>query len=193
MPLTRSIFQPRKTIPLLLGLFLSLLVCAMATSPTVNCVYDGDTIGVKSQGVRTKVRLVGIDAPELCETKRELEQPYSREAKDHLTRRLLGKTVELRGYGYKRHGLFLGEVFLDGESINLEMIEEGLAEVYRGKTPVGFSIGSYHEAENSARDAERGIWSLGDDYRSPREWRKSARLRAACALVLFGICSKKEE
>lgn len=191
--MVRYIFDPQKTICFLLGLFLILPVCSFATSPTVNCVYDGDTIGVESEGVRTRVRLVGIDAPEICETKRELEQPYGREAKDHLSRRLLGKTVELRGYGYRRHDLLLGEVFLAGESINLEMIQKGLAEVYRGKTPVGFSIGSYHEAENSARQAGRGIWSLGDDYMSPQKWRRSARLRAVCAMVLFGICSQKEE
>ena len=57
--------------------------------------------------------------------------------------------------------------------MNLEMVKAGLAEVYRGKPAPGFDNGSYEKAENEARMAGKGMWSLGDKYVSPREWRKT--------------------
>ena len=60
----------------------------------------------------------------------------------------------------------------NGKSINLEMVKAGLAEVYRGQPAKGFDNGAYWKAEKEAREAGRGMWSLGDKYVSPREWRK---------------------
>jgi endonuclease YncB( thermonuclease family) len=42
--------------------------------------------------------------------------------------------------GPDRYGRTLGEVFVDGKSVNLEMIKAGLAEVYRGKPASGQNI-----------------------------------------------------
>jgi endonuclease YncB( thermonuclease family) len=47
-----------------------------------------------------------------------------------------------------------------------------LAEVYRGQPAKGFNNDPYWKAEKEARKAGRGMWSLGDKYVSPREWRK---------------------
>ena len=66
----------------------------------------------------------------------------------------------------------LGVIYLNGRNINLEMIKIGLAEVYRGKAPKGFNLKPYLQAEAEARKVQRGMWSLGDKYISPKEWRK---------------------
>ena len=58
------------------------------------------------------------------------------------------------------------------ERINLEMVKAGLAEVYRGKPPRGLAMEPYLEAEKGAKEALKGMWSLGDKYVSPKEWRK---------------------
>jgi endonuclease YncB( thermonuclease family) len=55
------------------------------------------------------------------------------------------------------------------------MIKAGLAEVYRGKPPQGFDISPYSNVEREAREAKRGMWSLGDKYISPKEFRKMHR------------------
>jgi micrococcal nuclease len=57
------------------------------------------------------------------------------------------------------------------------MVKAGLAEVYRGKPPEGFNSTPYLEAEAEAREAKRGMWSLGDEYISPREWRRIYKKR----------------
>jgi hypothetical protein len=87
---------------------------------------------------------------------------------------VLNKTVDVKSYGADRNGRTLGEVFLlDGKNINIEMIQVGLAEVYRGKPASGLDMDAYWKAEEDAQIAKRGVWVLGDKYMSPREWRKA--------------------
>jgi micrococcal nuclease len=63
-------------------------------------------------------------------------------------------------------------VFVDGMNVNLEMVKAGLAEVYRGRPAKGLDNGPYQKAEAEAREARLNMWSLGDKYISPREWRR---------------------
>ena len=51
------------------------------------------------------------------------------------------------------------------------LVKAGLAEVYRGKHARYFNPRIYQEAEAEAKKAKRNMWSLGDKYISPREWR----------------------
>jgi endonuclease YncB( thermonuclease family) len=67
----------------------------------------------------------------------------------------------------------LGEVFVDGNNVNLEMVKAGLAEVYRGTPAPGQDVGPYWNAEDAAKKAGKGMWSLGEKYVSPREWRRT--------------------
>jgi micrococcal nuclease len=85
---------------------------------------------------------------------------------------LLNKYVDIDSYGNDRYDRTLGGVYVDGKNVNLEMIKAGLAEVYRGKPAPGFDNGPYEKAENEARSAGKGMWSLGDKYVSPRKCRK---------------------
>ncbi|MHC4184065.1 MAG: thermonuclease family protein [Planctomycetota bacterium] len=45
----------------------------------------------------------------------------------------------------------LGVVYIDGKNVNLEMVKEGLAEVYKGKPAPGFDTQPYWDAEKEAR------------------------------------------
>ena len=109
-------------------------------------VIDGDTLAVRvhiwlGQDLSTRVRLAGIDAPELkgkCDREREL----ARRARDYLLARLdpaetdteIG-AVRLREI---RHGKFAGRVVarvetLDGTDLGQELIAAGLARPYDGR------------------------------------------------------------
>ena len=87
----------------------------------------------------------------------------------------MNKAVEIKYYGLDRYKRVLGVIFLEGKNINLEMIRAGLAEVYRGKPPKGFDSKPYLQAEAEAKKTQRGMWSLGEKYISPKEWRKMHR------------------
>jgi len=61
---------------------------------------------------------------------------------------------------------------VEDKNINIEMIKEGFAEVCTERPPEGLNITPYLEAEREAKAAGRGMWSLGDKYMSPAQWRK---------------------
>ena len=56
--------------------------------------------------------------------------------------------------------------------MNLEVINAGYAEVYRGTPAAGFDSAPYWKVEEEARATKKGMWAQGDKYVSPREWRK---------------------
>ena len=135
-------------------------------------VTDGDTITVTQNGFKTKIRLVGIDAPEKSRKKHEPGQPFSQVSTKYLAGLVLNKDVEIKNYGTDLYGRTLGVVYVDGKNVNLEIVKAGFAEVYRGKPASGFDNSPYEKAENEARSAGKGMWALGDKYISPKEWRK---------------------
>jgi endonuclease YncB( thermonuclease family) len=165
----------RKIIPSLLLILAFLLPSpSLAGQYDVYRVVDGDTFIVKHGSVKLTIRLVGIDAPEISTSKHRDGQPFSRQSTQHLAGLVLNKTVDVKSYGADRNGRTLGQVFLlNGKNVNLEMVQVGFAEVYRGKPASGLEMGPYWKAEEEAKAAKRGIWVLGDKYVSPREWRRT--------------------
>ncbi|MBF0204651.1 MAG: thermonuclease family protein [Desulfamplus sp.] len=142
-------------------------------------IYDGDSIKVEGSNLTLMLRLVGIDAPESGSGKNRKSgirvngQPFSSEAKEALTRIIGKKDIYIKSYGTDRYNRILGEILTsDGTLVNLEMVKLGMAEVYRGSPPKELNIKSYRNAESEAKRASRGIWSLGSNYQSPKEWRK---------------------
>ena len=116
-------------------------------------------------------RLLGIDAPETSKGKGEPGQPYSRAAQRHLADLILNRTVTLAVYGEDRYHRVLAVVYYESRDINLAMIQAGLAEVYRGRTPDGFAKAPYFASEAEARETRTGMWQQGDAYVSPIRWK----------------------
>ena len=168
--------SPMKKINTLLLIILALVLLpipSVAGQFTVIKVYDGDTIKAQGHDIIIYVLLAGIDAPEIAFKKQEGGQPYAQEAKQYLEKLILNKLVDIKGYGlgpYPYNHL-IGEISLKGTIVNIAMIKKGLAEAYHEKPPDGLNITPYREAEREAMAAKRGMWSLGDTYKSPRQWR----------------------
>lgn len=106
-------------------------------------VYDGDTctcvvdLGFKLSA-RIKVRLVGIDTPEI-RTKDLDEKKKGKETRDWLREKILGKKVMLHTAKKGKFGRWLGTIWelkedkLDFEnSYNNKLIVEGFAKPYQG-------------------------------------------------------------
>lgn len=134
-------------------------------------VYDGDTLQVQGFGVKFKIRLMGIDCPEMGR-KGQKGQPYSLEAKRELTRLVGQKTISLKQYGMGGYNRVLAEVFAGTLNVNLEMVKSGLAEVYPGKLSPEFNAAPYFRAEKRARQTPKGMWAQGPAYTSPGKWRR---------------------
>lgn len=137
----------------------------------VTKVFDGDTVQVQGQNLEFRIRMVAIDAPETGGSKNK-GQPYSQKAKKVLRQLIQGKRVRLKQYGTGGYNRILAEIFSQDLNINLAMVRQGLAEVYRGRLPEHLDPGPYKKAEADARRTRTGIWSLGKAYKSPKKWRK---------------------
>ncbi len=135
-------------------------------------VFDGDTLRITFMAMDLMVRLVGIDAPETGHRGAK-GQPFSRRATDQLTRWLGQGDLRLRAYGRDRYNRILAEVFARGRNLNLTLVSQGLAQVYRGKPARDFNPAPYQRAEAEAKAKRRGIWSLGNAYQTPAQWRRA--------------------
>jgi endonuclease YncB( thermonuclease family) len=147
---------------------------SLAGEFTVTKVYDGDTIMAEGHDIVIYILLAGIDAPEMASREGQPHQPYAKEAKRYLESLILNKTVDIKGYsiGPYPYDDLVGEIYLRDKNINMEMVKNGLAEVWLERPPEGFDITPYLEAERKAKAAKRGMWSLGRGYMSPRDWRR---------------------
>lgn len=157
-----------------LGSFLALACLWLASSATaadrakVVSVHDGDTITALVDGNRqVKVRLTGIDAP-------ELGQPFGRVARDHLAELVMRKDVELVGDKRDKYGRQLSRVVVAGDDAATSMVAAGLAWHYTryDHDP------RLDAAEREARKAGRGLWKDPAPV-PPWEWRGHERERKA--------------
>lgn len=92
-------------------------------------IVDGDTLdGFVDLGYRVwteqRFRLLGVDTPE----KGELN---NKEATAYVKERLLGKEVQLESHKSDSFGRWLAVVYIDNTTINLELLEMGLAKEFK--------------------------------------------------------------
>ena len=92
-------------------------------------VYDADTIEIRDG---TKIRLIGVDAPEVESPYRQAES-YGIESKSYLTNMLLGGKVKIvvGEQPYDKYGRTLAFVYLGDALINGRIIKDGWARAYR--------------------------------------------------------------
>jgi endonuclease YncB( thermonuclease family) len=127
----------------------------------VEMINDGDTVTcLDTEGRRVRVRLVGIDAP-------ELDQPTGRESRAALVAKLTGGLVRVEGDARDQHGRLLGTLRLDDRDLNREMVAEGWAWAFTGFAEDSDLIA----AESAARRARRGVWADPQPL-PPRQWRE---------------------
>lgn len=111
-------------------------------------IHDGDTISVVRRGHAEKVRLAGIDSP-------EIGQAFGQRAKNLTTRLASGQMVTVRVLGSDDKGRRIGLVLLpDGRSLNRELVAAGLA--WRIKESKSKELA---KLEKDARRAKRGLWA----------------------------------
>ncbi|MGD0267381.1 MAG: thermonuclease family protein [Candidatus Methylomirabilota bacterium] len=115
------------------------------------------------------IRLLGIDAPEIPHGQKT-GQPYGKEARDYLARLIGGRTIQVQTYGPDRFKRILTIAFLGAVNVNVEMVEQGLAEVYRG-APCQAYCRDLRVAELRAKRDRVGMWMQGEKYESPNAFR----------------------
>lgn len=115
-------------------------------------VIDGDTLEVGKR----KVRLFGIDAPEIGQTCTRDDGrvwPCGRWARDWLETRVARRPVRCEALETDRYGRTVARCFVGGEDIAAALVRAGAATAYQR-----YSL-DYVDEEKEAVFARRGIWS----------------------------------
>ncbi|MBD3359832.1 MAG: hypothetical protein GF365_03970, partial [Candidatus Buchananbacteria bacterium] len=122
----------------------------------VTYVTDGDTIHVDINGTDEKIRLLGIDAPELSGS-----ECFATNAKNKLTELINNKKVSLmpdsQSADRDKYNRLLRYVILDSTDINAEMIKQGYAKAY-----LNFAFDKaeqYADYEMQAQNNNYGMWT----------------------------------
>ena len=123
---------------------------------------DGDTIAVGSE----KIRLLGIDAPELnqnCYDKKGRGWSCGESAKSFLEGLMIGKSINCEIHSKDKYKRSLGVCFGDKINLNREIVKAGYAVAY-----VRYS-NMFKAEETIAKESRIGVWrgsfELPEDYR----------------------------
>jgi micrococcal nuclease len=161
---------------LIIGLAISKLTQAPTTSQTpqaaemgplfaVTDIIDGDTITVNKNGKEEKVRFLGIDTPEVDETRGPVEC-FGKEASEKTASLLTGQSVYLEADPSQterdKYDRLLAYVYTtDKTLINKILVEGGYAKEYTYDKPYTYQA-DFQAAERSARNASSGLWSTSN-------------------------------
>lgn len=148
---------------LLLCLFSFQLSYARPISGKCVGVSDGDTITLLIDGQTEKIRLYGIDCP-------EKNQPFGQRAKQLAGNLVFGKDVTFERVGTDRYGRTIGWVYVEGKSLNEEMIRAGLAWHYKQYS----SDSNLAVLEREAQQEKMGLW-VDPQPVPPWEFRRAKR------------------
>jgi micrococcal nuclease len=140
-------------------------------------VHDADTVSIKVKSLAgfplktERLRLIGIDAPELR------QEPWGRRAK-RAFKKMLAETdwvvrVEFDVEQRDQYGRLLGYLWKkDGRMINERLLEEGFAVLYTVPPNVKYAE-RFVQAQKRAQALGKGIWGRDGLSESPSEWRKA--------------------
>ncbi len=132
-------------------------------SGTVQRVVDGDSLWLTPArgGAPLQIRLLGIDAPEIC-------QAWGAEARQALLERVADRELQWRADGRDEHGRVLATLYADGRNLNAELVVEGHAWSTRYK----WDRGPYVKEERIAGALGRGLHAQRG-AQLPRDFRRS--------------------
>lgn len=160
--------------PLLPLIALLLQSCQSTTTPQrleevrVTRVVSGQTLEITAQQQATvRVRLVGIDAPDLR------QQPWGQVAKERLAAMIKGKLILLEFDVQKQDqsGRRLAYVWQDGELLNEKLVAQGYVLAVP-RDPNHKYDQRFSRAQETARLMGQGIWNPDQPMRlTPTEFR----------------------
>jgi micrococcal nuclease len=166
-----------------ISLFISFLLISFSLQATalqvrVQSIHDGDTltaIGVED-GVRYKIRLMGVDTPEVdFNSKSQGDAAFK--ARDFLQELVpLNSVVGISDDSESdKHGRILGRIVVDGLDVNKEMLRQGWGYLYFIYPFNKRIVSEYVQTAKEAYEQKRGVFA--EEYaglEEPYQFRMSA-------------------
>ena len=151
----------------LLSLFLALAIagCANWFSHRANRLLEGRALATDGDSIRigdARIRLKGIDAPELDQTCQRDGQTYrcGEAARDALLSLILRNHVTCRSAGRDKYKRLLAKCSVVDVDLGAQMVASGWA--------VGY--GDYARQESDAKARRAGLWA--GTFDAPQAWRR---------------------
>jgi micrococcal nuclease len=128
----------------------------------VTHVSDGDTLWVRAAGVPepVKIRIEGLDAPEICQT-------YGDISRAALASLVLHQVVVVQGRRRDSYGRVLARLSVHGDDVGSTLVAQGHAWSYHYRKDAG----PYATQEAHAMAARRGLFADAG-AQEPRVFRK---------------------
>ena len=133
-------------------------------------IYDGDTIGAVVNGRFEKIRLLGIDAPEMD------QRPWGKKAKECL-RSIISNADSKISLEYDiqrrdKYGRILAYIWQQNKKmINEEMMKKGCAVLFTFPPNVRYAE-LFRAAQKKAQEDKAGIWAERGLQERPYDYRK---------------------
>ncbi len=136
----------------------------------VEKVNDGDTITVRIGRDLERIRLIGIDAPEMG------QQPWGLMAREHLKALIDSSsrnvTLEYDVVKRDKYGRLLAYVWTkEGKMLNEAMLKDGYALLFTFPPNVKH-VDEFIKAEKQAKDKRIGIWAKDGLKETPLAYKK---------------------
>ncbi|GMM29633.1 Lcl3 protein [Martiniozyma asiatica (nom. inval.)] len=128
------------------------------------------------KGRTIPVRLCGVDAPERSHFGKPA-QPFSEEALIWLRHYILGRWLYIKPLHLDQYNRVVAKVMVlkwtGWKDISEEMLKVGLATIYDAKVGAEFDgkEGIYRQREVKAQRKKVGMWGLGKNLITPREYK----------------------
>lgn len=163
--------MPLRHLALILFLFLCTAAPAQAWTGTVVKVVDGDTLRVQdSAGKLHKVRIYGIDCPELA-------QEYGPEAQSLTAQIVMGKTVTVVPVAHDRYKRTVAGIVIVDDLLVLQeaLTTHGLAWVDDRYCKIpACELWRIHQQDARQAESPRGLWQ-DDNAAPPWDWRRAKK------------------
>ena len=161
------------------------LFCACVSGANVNAaslygkvieVNSGDVITIFNLNRPVRVKLVGVDAP-------EMNQAFGDVAKKHLSDLVFDKAVLVNYSGISSDSSLTGRVLLNDADIGAQMIRDGAAwfDPNTSDRLAATDREVYQQSEQAARSERRGLWQEANPT-APWEFVKAERFRKYSAV-----------
>ncbi|MFD1744197.1 thermonuclease family protein [Rhizobium helianthi] len=142
---------------------------------------DGDTLTKAGH----RLRLTGIDAPELdqtCGDANGQSWPCGRAAREALAKLMQDHEMQCEGSQTDRYHRLLVTCYGNGQNVNAAMVRAGMA--------LSTSLLTYRREQHQAEIDRRGIW-IGA-FENPRAWRDRKRIEndAAASEGMWGAVTE---
>lgn len=160
VPMSGMLFRVVSCIFFLMTILFFMCCSAGAWHGQVVDVLDGDTIEVKNcNGKVVRIHLYGVEAP-------RKSQYYGEKSAEYFTRLVACRPVDVINVGRDLLGRMRSFVWIDGMSVNEEMVRAGCAWV---SNPLGLSPSceKWLDVQQTARTSRAGIWNALDEL-----WKK---------------------